>query len=81
MAGMAEQAIGKAVKALVDRQAATAHAVIDDDAEINRLEVGIEDTFLGLRPIIPGGSLRTHSNSSNSKSGQCDLRTNRTFLL
>ena len=48
MAGMAEQAIGKAVKALVDRQAAIAHTVIHDDVAINQLEVEIEDTCLSL---------------------------------
>lgn len=48
MAGMAEQTIGKAVKALVDRQASLAQEVIQDDAAINRLEVEIEDACLTL---------------------------------
>ncbi|MBI4226870.1 MAG: phosphate signaling complex protein PhoU [Candidatus Omnitrophica bacterium] len=48
MGGMAEQAVGKAVKALVDRHAALAQAVIEEDAAINRLEVDIEDACLGL---------------------------------
>ena len=48
MAGMAEQSIGRAIKALVDRQAALAQAVIQDDVAINQLEVEIEDTCLGL---------------------------------
>ena len=48
MAGMAEQAIGKAVKALVDRQAAMAQTVTHDDVAINQLEVEIEDTCLSL---------------------------------
>jgi len=48
MAGIAEQTIGKAVKALVDRQAAMAQEVMRDDAALNQLEVEIEDTCLGL---------------------------------
>ncbi|MBI3320066.1 MAG: phosphate signaling complex protein PhoU [Candidatus Omnitrophica bacterium] len=48
MAGMAEQAIGKAVKALVDRQASLAQEVLREDAAINRLEVEIEDACLTL---------------------------------
>ena len=48
MAGMAEQAIGKAVKALVERQATLAEDVIKEDAAINRLEVEIEEACLTL---------------------------------
>ncbi len=48
MAGMAEQAVGKAVKALVDRNAALAREVMQDDTSINQCEVDIEDTCLGL---------------------------------
>ena len=48
MASMAEQAIGRATKALVDRNSAAAQDVIQDDATINRLEVEIEDTCLSL---------------------------------
>ena len=46
MGGLAEQAIGKAVKALVDRNPAMAEAVIADDVMVNRLEVEIEDSCL-----------------------------------
>ena len=48
MAGMAEEAVGKAVRALVDRQAALAQAVIQEDAVINQLEVEIEEQCLSL---------------------------------
>ena len=48
MAGMAEQMIGKAVKALVERQASIAQDVMRDDVAINQLEVEIEETCLGL---------------------------------
>ena len=48
MAGTAEQAVGKSVKALVDRNAALAEEVIKEDALVNRLEVEIEDTCLTL---------------------------------
>ena len=48
MAGLAEQAVGKSVKALVDRDPKLASAVIEEDAFINRLEVEIEDTCLNL---------------------------------
>jgi phosphate transport system protein len=48
MAGMAEQAVGKAIKALVDRDAKLAKAVVDEDVAINRLEVEIEETCLDL---------------------------------
>ena len=48
MAGMAEQAVGKAVKALVDRNATLARAVIQEDAAINQLEVEIEEVCLSL---------------------------------
>ena len=46
MGGLAEQAIGKAVKALVDRDTDMAKAVIADDVMVNRLEVEIEDACL-----------------------------------
>lgn len=48
MAGLAEQAVGKSVNALVDRDAALAQAVIDEDAAVNRLEVDIEEACLSL---------------------------------
>jgi len=48
MAGMAEQSVGKAVKALVDRNPELAQTVIREDAAINRLEVEIEETCLNL---------------------------------
>jgi len=48
MASLAEQAVGKAVKALVDRDAVLAQDVINEDAVINRLEVEIEETCLSL---------------------------------
>lgn len=48
MAGMAEQAVGKATKALVDRHAMLARAVIQEDVAINQLEVEIEDACLSL---------------------------------
>ena len=48
MAGMAEQSVGKAIKALVDRNPEMAQEVIVEDAQINRLEVEIEDTCLIL---------------------------------
>jgi len=48
MAGLAEQAVGKAVKALVERDATLAQQVTKDDAAINHLEVEIEETCLGL---------------------------------
>lgn len=46
MAGKAEQAVGKAVKALVDRNPALAETVIREDVGINQLEVQIEDACL-----------------------------------
>ena len=48
MAGMAEQAVGKAVKALVDRDLKLADAVMNEDSAVNRLEVEIEETCLNL---------------------------------
>lgn len=48
MAGLAEQAVGKSVKALVDRDPAMAQAVIAEDDGINQLEVEIEETCLSL---------------------------------
>lgn len=48
MAGIAEQSIGKTVKALVDRNAELARTVIQEDVSINQLEVEIEETCLGL---------------------------------
>ena len=48
MAGLAEQAVGKAVKALVERDATLAQQVIKEDVAINRLEVEIEEACLGL---------------------------------
>lgn len=48
MAGMAEQAVGESVKALVDRDPKLAEAVIEEDAVINRLEVEIEEMCLNL---------------------------------
>jgi len=48
MAGMAEQAVGKAVQALVIRDAKAAEAVIHEDIHINQLEVDIEAACLHL---------------------------------
>ena len=48
MAGMAEQAVGKSIAALVDRNLQMAQEVILEDAQINRLEVEIEETCLSL---------------------------------
>ena len=48
MAGLAEQAVGKSVKALVDRDPKLAASLREDDAAINRLEVEIEETCLSL---------------------------------
>ncbi len=48
MAGLAEQAVGKSVKALVDRDPRLAQAVMDEDAAVNRLEVEIENACLSL---------------------------------
>ena len=48
MAGMAEQSVGKAIKALVDRNPGMAQEVIVEDARINSLEVEIEETCLSL---------------------------------
>lgn len=48
MAGMAEQSVGKSVKALVDRDPKLAQTVIQEDAVINRLEVEVEETCLSL---------------------------------
>ena len=48
MGGLAEQTIGKSIKALVDRNAELAEAVTKDDAMINQLEVEIEESCLRL---------------------------------
>lgn len=48
MAGLAEQAIGKSIRALVDREPSMAQAVTAEDAGINQLEVEIEETCLSL---------------------------------
>ena len=48
MAGLAEQAVGKSVKALVDRDPRLAASLREDDAAINRLEVEIEESCLSL---------------------------------
>ena len=48
MAGIAEQSIGKTVKALVDRNAELARTVIQEDVSMNQLEVEIEETCLTL---------------------------------
>ena len=48
MAGLAEQAVGKSVKALVDRDPKLAASLREDDAAINRLEVEIEESCLSL---------------------------------
>ena len=48
MAGTAEAAVGKAVKALVDRDPQLAQTVLDEDAVINRFEVEIEESCLIL---------------------------------
>lgn len=41
--GLTEQAIGRAVRSLVDRDSTLARRVIDDDIEIDRLELEIDD--------------------------------------
>lgn len=48
MAGMAEQSVGKVIRALVDRDSALAEKVIQEDALINRAEVEIEQNCLDL---------------------------------
>ena len=48
MASRAEQAVGKAVKALVERDLSLAEAVIGNDVVIDRLEVKIEETCINL---------------------------------
>ena len=48
MAGMAERSVGKAIKALVDRDPTLAEAVLREDAVINQLEMEVEDTCLNL---------------------------------
>ena len=48
MAGLAEQAVGKSVKALVDRDPRLAASLWEDDAAINQLEVEIEESCLSL---------------------------------
>ena len=48
MAGLSEQAVGKSIKALVDRDPRLAGTLRDDDAAINRLEVEIEESCLSL---------------------------------
>ncbi|MDO8729862.1 MAG: phosphate signaling complex protein PhoU [Candidatus Omnitrophota bacterium] len=48
MAGLAEQAVGKSVKALVDRDPKLAGFLRNDDAAINQLEVEIEESCLSL---------------------------------
>lgn len=41
--GLTEQAIGRAVRSLVDRDSDLARRVIDDDVEIDRMELEIDD--------------------------------------
>ena len=48
MAGLAEESIGKAIKALTVRQVELARAVIEEDEAINRMEVEIEEVCLSL---------------------------------
>ena len=48
MGGLVEAAIGKAMKALVERDAHLARAVVDGDEPINRLEVAIDERCLEL---------------------------------
>ena len=48
MAGLAEQSIGRSIRALVDRDATLARAILQEDLVINRLEVEIEEACLGL---------------------------------
>ncbi len=48
MAGLAEQSVGKAIRALVDRDAAMAEKVIQEDALINQAEMEIEKNCLDL---------------------------------
>lgn len=48
MAGLSEGSIGKAIKALVERDAALAQEVIREDTRVNQLEVDIENACLSL---------------------------------
>ena len=48
MAGVAEQSVGKAIRALVDRDEALASQVIREDALINQWEMNIEQMCLDL---------------------------------
>ena len=48
MAGLAEESIGKAIKALVVREPALAKQVLQEDVEINKLEVAIEEACVSL---------------------------------
>lgn len=55
MAGMAEEAISNAVKALVERDSALAQKVVEDDRRINEMEIEIDDfalTLLALKTPI-----------------------------
>jgi phosphate transport system protein len=60
MAGLAEQAIGQAVKSLVVRDATLARQVTASDDEINRLEVEIDELCLRLLALYhpEAGDLR-----------------------
>jgi phosphate transport system protein len=48
MGGISEEAVGKAVKALVDRDPSLAQRVLKEDVLLNRLEVQIEEMCLSL---------------------------------
>lgn len=48
MAGMAEQLVGKAVRALVDRDAPLAEEAIREDEVVNQMEIEIEEACVGL---------------------------------
>jgi phosphate transport system protein len=48
MSGRAEEQLGRAVKALLDRDAATASTVVIDDRALDALETELEDTVTNL---------------------------------
>jgi phosphate transport system protein len=48
MAGLAEEAVHRAIRALLDRDQAMAEEVIRRDSEINDLELEVEDSATGL---------------------------------
>jgi len=48
MGGMVEEAIGKSVRALIDRDSALAREVVEGDAEIDRMELEIDEQCMEL---------------------------------